>query len=323
MDLISVIIPVFNSEQYVEQCIHSILDQSLHNIEVIIINDGSTDATPFILQRLAAEDERIILLSQANKGVSCARNLGLVQASGSHVAFVDSDDYVSADYLATLLHYMTEADFVVSGISKSRGNQVYAQTGLGNQVWQLEDERQFVDFINLPYMTSVCSKLYNTDLIRRHHIRFSPDITYGEDRVFNLAYLQHVQRAVSISAIGYYYRRGICDSLSHQPVDIFHQDVVFWSQLQNLCTAKGFSGEPVRRMLANRLFHIVCDKIAENCSVNEGIFKIICACHRDMGSIDFTFLKRHCDLISVPYWLRFLVLNRHYVPLYLINKFTG
>ena len=106
--LISVIVPVYNGEQYITECIESILSQTYHNIEVIIIDDGSTDDTVRITRQYAAGDKRIKLISQSNRGPSCARNLGLENARGSYITFVDADDVVSTDYLEVLYILLCE-----------------------------------------------------------------------------------------------------------------------------------------------------------------------------------------------------------------------
>ena len=99
MPEVSVIIPVYNSEKYVEKCICSVMAQTLPELEIIIINDGSIDESGKILRKLAQKDSRIILLEQENKGVAAARNLGVEKATGKYLTFVDGDDYLQEDYI--------------------------------------------------------------------------------------------------------------------------------------------------------------------------------------------------------------------------------
>ena len=99
MPEVSVIIPVYNSEKYVEKCICSVMVQTLPELEIIIINDGSIDESGKILRKLAQKDSRIILLEQENKGVAAARNLGVEKATGKYLTFVDGDDYLQEDYI--------------------------------------------------------------------------------------------------------------------------------------------------------------------------------------------------------------------------------
>lgn len=102
MNLISIIVPVYNVEQYLKRCIDSLLAQTYSNFELLLINDGSTDNSPFICQEYVQQDSRIRLIHQENAGPSAARNKGIATAKGDYLTFIDSDDFVEADYLETL-----------------------------------------------------------------------------------------------------------------------------------------------------------------------------------------------------------------------------
>ena len=102
MKKISFIIPIYNSEKYIEKCIRSIIDQKYKEIEIICINDGSTDNSEVIIKKIQKNDSRIILISKPNGGVSSSRNIGIENASGDYVMFIDSDDYLENSYLYNL-----------------------------------------------------------------------------------------------------------------------------------------------------------------------------------------------------------------------------
>ena len=114
--LVSIIIPVYNVEKYVEQCILSLLNQTYSNIEIIAVNDGSKDESPQKILDLAKKDKRIKLLNQENKGVSAARNNGLNSANGDFIIFVDADDYLKEDFVEYMLKLINKdaADFAYS-----------------------------------------------------------------------------------------------------------------------------------------------------------------------------------------------------------------
>lgn len=103
--LVSIIIPIYNVESYLAQCLDSILGQSYKNIEVICIDDGSTDSSGAIAQQYANKDPRVRIITQANAGQSAARNRGLEQASGEYVAFIDSDDYIDREFIKELVEH--------------------------------------------------------------------------------------------------------------------------------------------------------------------------------------------------------------------------
>ena len=113
--MISVIIPVYNVENYLEECLNSVQHQTYTNIEVILVNDGSTDNSKMICERYCQENRRFHLISQTNQGQSVARNTGVVASTGEYIAFVDSDDVIKANYLEELMKYMTaDVDIVES-----------------------------------------------------------------------------------------------------------------------------------------------------------------------------------------------------------------
>ena len=104
-ELVSVIIPMYNVEDYIENCLNSIISQTYRNIEIILVNDGSSDNTLYICERYAKDDDRIKIFSQRNKGVSSARNLALNNIKGKYFLFVDSDDFIGKDHISNLYNY--------------------------------------------------------------------------------------------------------------------------------------------------------------------------------------------------------------------------
>ena len=125
MPKISVVIPVYNVEKYLANCLDSVTNQTYQNLEIICIDDGSTDNSPQILKTFAAKDKRIISIMQKNKGVSAARNAGLQKASGDYIAFIDSDDFVHPQFLEVMLHLLmkNEADVAFCGFVKNKNGQ--------------------------------------------------------------------------------------------------------------------------------------------------------------------------------------------------------
>ena len=107
-DLVSIIVPVYNVEKFVEKCVKSLMNQTHKNIEIILVDDGSPDHSPEIIDRIAVEDQRVHVIHQQNRGVSAARNAGLQCASGEYVMFVDGDDWVDSDYVSYFLMLVSE-----------------------------------------------------------------------------------------------------------------------------------------------------------------------------------------------------------------------
>ena len=112
--LVTIVVPMYNVEKYIEKCINSLLNQTYQNIEIIIINDGTKDNSLAIAERKAKEDRRIKIISQPNQGLSAARNTGIDNASGDYICFVDSDDFIHTDYVKLLLECILENDVDIS-----------------------------------------------------------------------------------------------------------------------------------------------------------------------------------------------------------------
>ena len=174
--MISVIVPVYNGEKTLPACIRSVLNQTEHNWELLLIDDGSTDSTPKLCRKAAARDSRIRCVSQKNQGVSMARNRGLTLAKGEFVTFLDADDLLPPAALETLQGAMEEnVDFVI-------GSYRYFRL-----FWRRDKILSGQDRVDA-LMSLMCGKLYRRDILHTNRIRFRDAFPYGEDTVFNLQY---------------------------------------------------------------------------------------------------------------------------------------
>lgn len=202
--MISIIVPVFNAQDYLEACIRSVLTQSFQDFELLLIDDGSTDDSLNICRRWEA-DPRVHITSTENHGVSHARNLGLQQACGSWVMFLDSDDQLAKGALEKLSELIapdpslvigayTEAD---PGATKALREKVSADS-LRTMILDPINHDLLPDFYELKPM-SLCAcwgKLYRSAVIREHSIRFPEELRLSEDTLFNLDYLEHIDHAL-------------------------------------------------------------------------------------------------------------------------------
>ena len=201
--LISVIVPVYNVEKYLPRCIDSILSQSFTDFELLLIDDGSPDNCGKICDEYAAKNSRVKVFHKPNGGVSSARNLGLDNARGEWIAFVDSDDYVKKDYLSELFYYCTanNAELIVIN------NIITKYTTDKNIV--LED-CEFDKLFSVYSFQKVCSpwgKLFKLDTINTSKLRFNPAIHLGEDILFVLTYLLTINKIVLQKSDSYYYEQ--------------------------------------------------------------------------------------------------------------------
>lgn len=202
---ISVIVPVYNTEKYLQCCIDSILSQTFTDFELLLINDGSTDSSGMICDEYAAKDNRINVFHKKNGGVSSARNVGLDNAKGEWVIFVDADDYLCEESLECLLNGSC-ADLVVGGYIR-----IHRSTG---KAYSFPPDNKIVHIRvgnDLPenwvdaYLFTPWCKLFKRKKIEDKKLRFSQDLFYGEDTDFVIKYVIGIDVIQFISKPVYYY----------------------------------------------------------------------------------------------------------------------
>lgn len=203
--MISVIVPVYNSEKSLERCIESILNQSEKDLELLLINDGSTDKSALICQKYEERDKRVHVIQKENEGVSATRNTGILYAKGEYIQFVDSDDFIEQDMCQRLLQAVQEqnTDFALCGFHHIfQGRDIIKVP----KTTEIMDKKCFCEeflglyeqgFLNMPW-----NKLYRRDLISDY---FETDLSLGEDLLFNLSYLENVEKISLVSKPLYHY----------------------------------------------------------------------------------------------------------------------
>ena len=162
--ILSVIIPIYNSEEYLERCIESVVNQADDSIEIILVNDGSTDGSQKICEKYTCQYENVKLLVKENGGLSSARNYGLTYAQGMYVAFLDSDDMWSSDFIEDLKNYFkTEWDILNFNYCFERSLNVYEQNGTKNV--EVFNQNEFIDLFNKNALgNQICFRIYKRSL---------------------------------------------------------------------------------------------------------------------------------------------------------------
>lgn len=206
--MISIIVPVYKVENYLHRCIDSILSQSFTDFELILVDDGSPDNCGKICDEYAQKDNRVRVFHKSNGGVSSARNLGLDNAKGEWIAFIDSDDFVENGYLEELLSYETNtsADIITSiKILDSTNNSVTLQ------------RKEFGLLFSIYKFEKFCppwGKLLRKDIISNNNLKFNTRVHLGEDAMFVLSYLLNADKITLISSNKYNYEKGRPNSLT-------------------------------------------------------------------------------------------------------------
>ena len=206
--LVSIIVPVYNSEKYLAECLDSLLNQSLKEIEIICVDDGSPDCCPAMLDAYAASDPRIKVIHQANGGVGAARNAGLKVASAPYVSFVDADDWVEPKTYQTALklaNSATDVDLVgwrYALFNSETNKKIRGGTGRSQVEGKpFSIKEKDLNQINL----FLCNKLFKSQIIQKNNLTFGQGIS--EDTLFMLEYLPYSRRAICTSQIFHHYRR--------------------------------------------------------------------------------------------------------------------
>ncbi|MBR4079296.1 MAG: glycosyltransferase [Christensenellaceae bacterium] len=211
--LVSVIIPVYNTEKYLRQCLDSVLGQTMPDLEVLCVNDGSTDGSADILTEYEEKDPRVRVFTRKNSGVGASRNFALRHAKGEFILLVDSDDYIDADTLELLVAQITKTNadiccFNAAEFDARTGEEIYHEYALpaylkGREVFSAKDtaEHIFIVSSNISW-----NKLYRAEYLRAHPLFFQ-ELSPFEDTYFNYAVMLYAERITLLNRKFYHYRK--------------------------------------------------------------------------------------------------------------------
>ena len=190
---VSIVIPIYNSQDYLEECIRSVLSQSYKNTEIILVNDGSVDGSLLICEKYQKLNSNILVKNQKNLGIVLARKTGIENATGDYITFVDSDDYVEPDYIEKLMSNIYENDLVTSGLIY---RDKYTYDGILPGDYDVNINSPVIknmiyakDNINIGILTNMCGKMFKTDLVKKIIQEVDSGIYYGEDGEFVYKYI--------------------------------------------------------------------------------------------------------------------------------------
>ena len=219
--MISIIVPVYNVEEYLEECLESIRKQTYQDIEVILVNDGSTDGSQAICEYFCQTDKRFRLINQKNQGQSVARNRGVKESLGEYIMFVDSDDVVSLGLLEQLMKYMSDGiDIVECNITED----IHCLNSEGKEIGvkELDSNEALYQCFNHGVSWSPVAKLYRREIVEK--VPFLENLIY-EDFYTGIVSLKYIHKMRKINYIGYYYRYHTSSTMnqkySEKNLDIF------------------------------------------------------------------------------------------------------
>lgn len=248
--LISVIVPVYNVERYLDECVQSLLKQTYDHIEIILVDDESKDQSGIKCDEYASKYKNIYVYHKKNEGLGFARNTGLEHVNGEYLIFLDSDDYLDAHYIDNFYKEMlsNNADACMGGYTSVQGeNQTVVKNGLAGNTFVDKDILNMV----VPLMCgrnkegqsvqmSACMIMYKTSIIKENDILFPSERKYiSEDLLFNIDYLKNCKKVVCTDGTGYYYRYN-AQSLTHTYlVDRFNKQKVMTAKVIEVTTELG------------------------------------------------------------------------------------
>lgn len=296
MPKVSVIIPVYNTEKYLRKCLDSVCNQTLSDIEIICVNDCSTDYSLEILKEYASKDDRIKLIDfKENKGAAVARNTGIDEAKGEYIGFVDSDDFIDLDFYEKLYNKAIESDVeVVKG-------KLYLFDLVTNKIY-LEDWIDINDNVKknkANFYFTFTTAIYKRNFINEHNVRFLDGLIHFEDPYFTIKVNLYTKKVKIIDSAKYYYTnnpesssRGnitlehaqsitkgadiVVDLLNNTQIDINHYKIVF-------------------NFVVNQLL-CWCNKLGCKDELNivsiDGLFKILEKCKYKKDCLEFYFLSK-------------------------------
>ncbi|MBU6392003.1 MAG: glycosyltransferase, partial [Planctomycetes bacterium] len=285
--LISVIVPVYNAERFLNKSIESVINQSYKDIELILVNDGSTDGSETICNRYALADKRIRVISQKNSGPAAARNTGIRNAAGDFVFFLDADDFIEKNTMEILIatYNQYKPDLVMSNFSKLENNGELVRQKVtfrpGDEPFEQRvkvlSKADVVDYVRhflrhpSNHLISYCwARLYKLSVIRENNISSNEDMHLFEDFVFNLEYLRHADKVAFVNENLYnYVMHNTCVSASMVIINgdsLLHDMKVFKSQagefLESRNTMNAFD---VKKEIGHALVHYTIIFMVRSC----------------------------------------------------------
>lgn len=320
--MISVIVPVYNAAPYLNQCIESIVKQTYTDWECILINDGSTDKSGEICRMWEERDSRIHVINQSNQGVSAARNQGIEESKGEYLVFIDSDDWVDIEYLSVMIKECGNCDLTITGIIDhyADGKIVAIEPDNTKSIEigpSFSDE--LIDLLKKNLLYGPTCKLYNSQIIKHHNIKFPIDCSLGEDLEFNFEYLGHISTIKAIATSHYHYRKLPSGSLFTKiRLNQFETDLKHWRIRYNFFKNKGLLDSNSMEILAKLLWGLIYDGIFRYESIEKPSLNYLKLLDRIPET---TLLKQYQHTFDCAPWIKYAITRKLYIIFYLYFKF--
>ncbi len=266
--LVSIIVPIYNVEEYLSKCLDSIINQTYSNLEIILVNDGSTDQSESIIQSFLLKDERIKYIYQINMGPSIARNRGMKEAKGDFICFIDADDFVVEQYIQQLVDKIVEGyDIVTCGYIEVSS---YGITELNNFYQSKSNitRDELVDGVLSGVGGALWAKIYRSSIVELNQLELNPNVYMCEDLLFNLEYCFYSKSSAAIQPALYEYNRLNERSITSKiMLDYLENSLVIMQEMEHMLKNLGWSNKKIE-VLINQRMNALTLAIANNESSN-------------------------------------------------------
>lgn len=275
---VSIIIPIYNAEKYLQETLDSIATQSFRDFEVILVNDGSKDHSLEIMQKFQNSMPNVVIFNQANAGVSTARNNGLKLACGEYVCFVDADDILHQEYLETLYNIACNGADVVSCEYDIfyHTNQIIMDLHQDVEVEELYHKysgKTFDYLMDMGYGVSPCIKMYRAEIIKKYNILFDEKSTFGEDMFFNWKVFLVSHNIYYVKKKLYYYRQALGTATERFHAGLFESYAREYQSIRDFADENNLDKEQVENSINNNLLKRVPSFLRMNMRGKGGIVK--------------------------------------------------
>lgn len=300
--MVSIIIPAYNCESYIGRCLDSVLTQDVALVEVLVVNDGSKDNTPKILDEISQQDSRVKVFHVENGGPSKARNIGIDNARGEWLLFVDADDWVDKDILSHLeLNTDTSADIIFFGLKRCYDNGVVEICMPQSYQLTSDLDKVYNQLNNLlisreEFFGYSVNKVYKNSIVKEHKIRFCEGLHVREDELFALNYCRYVKSIQTLQLAPYNYRIMEC-SLSHNSCIPYRNYLHLVREERKVI--ESLQKSSFQTSLQRRIFTFYIDSIIECVRLNRIETKV---------AIEeaLSFYDEHRTIIEIPIWMNFI-----------------
>lgn len=321
----SVIIPVYNSEKTIKRCIDSIASQERTDVEIIVINDGSTDMTESICNKMQNKYNNIVYIRKENGGVSSARNSGLCVAKGKYVMFIDSDDYIDSKCFEIFDSYTkSDADYYQFVFSIEANSKVKKVISWPERYVNTESEKEafIVESVVTRSINSCWAKLYRREIIEKTDLRFYDELSMGEDLTFVFTFLLSADKLERVDSIIYFADVTNKESLSRRYREkLLEQKILVYEKMLNALEKSNIKGESVKNSLAwlhyRNAYSVVNDLTKSNLGFLERRKKLLTMCNL-FNSKKVAPVGLKCKIISIP--IKFKLVTMMDVAFQVINK---